>query len=122
MLLAQAIRTLDGREHRMAGRVPGVAVMASSMQALGYVEIETTRATPFGGAGLRLRGHQFRYSTLAGAQSESLGYRVRRRRGGSVEAEGYGDERLLASYVHAHFASNPLCAEGFVAACSKGRA
>jgi cobyrinic acid a,c-diamide synthase len=120
MYLARALRTLDGREHEMVGLVPGVAVMRDRLQALGYVEVETQRRTLLGGAGLRFRGHQFRYSTLEGAGDGSA-YSVRKRRGGQTHAEGYGADNLLASYVHAHWASNPLCAEGFVRACAERR-
>jgi cobyrinic acid a,c-diamide synthase len=117
MYLAGAIRTLDGRSHEMVGLVPGVAAMERKLQALGYVEVETTARTPLGEPGLRFRGHQFRYSTLQGAQTEGLAYRVRRRRGDSTAKEGYGQGSVLASYVHAHWASNPMAAEGFVSAC-----
>jgi cobyrinic acid a,c-diamide synthase len=118
MYLARAIRTLDGRAHEMVGLVPGVAAMERKLQALGYVEVETTARTPLGEPGLRFRGHQFRYSTLEGAQADGLAYRVRRRRGGSTAPEGYGGGNVLASYVHAHWASNPIVAEGFVSACA----
>ena len=42
---------------------------------------------------------------------------MRSRRGGTTSPEGYGSANVLASYVHAHWASNPLCAEGFVNSC-----
>jgi cobyrinic acid a,c-diamide synthase len=119
MYLADAIRTLDGETHAMCGLVPGTAVMQDKLQALGYVEVETQRPTLLGGAGLRFRGHQFRYSTLEGASGDA--YSVRRRRGGATSREGYGGENVLASYVHAHWASNPLCAEGFVQSCARRR-
>jgi len=47
---------------------------------------------------------------------------VRRRRGGEVTREGYRVGSTLASYVHAHWASNPLAARGLVAACVEHRA
>lgn len=118
MYLAAGIRTLDGVHHGMVGLVPGVARMEPKLQALGYVEVETAVRTPLGGAGLRFRGHQFRYSTLADAGDGPAAYRVRKRRGGAAEGEGYAAGNLLASYVHAHWASNPLAAEGFVEACA----
>jgi cobyrinic acid a,c-diamide synthase len=120
MYLAEAIRTTDGDgdgEHPMLGLVPGTAVMHDRLQALGYVEVETQRRTILGGAGLRMRGHQFRYSTLQGADGSA--YSVRRRRGGDTAPEGYGEGNVLGSYVHVHWASNPLVAEGFVAACAR---
>jgi cobyrinic acid a,c-diamide synthase len=117
MYLADAIRTLDGATHAMCGRITGTAVMQPKLQALGYVEVETQQKTLLGGAGLRFRGHQFRYSNLEGA-SGGL-YSVRKRRGGATSLEGYGDDNLVASYVHAHWASNPLIAEGFVQSCRR---
>lgn len=120
MYLAEALRTRDGVVHPMVGLVRGTAVMHARLQALGYVEVETQRPTVLGGAGVRLRGHQFRYSTLEGA-APATAYTIRRRRGGQAEPEGWGDGRVLASYVHAHFASNPGCAEALVAACARGR-
>jgi cobyrinic acid a,c-diamide synthase len=117
MYLCDAVRTVDGERHPMVGLVAGTARMHERLQALGYVEVETQRRTILGGAGLRMRGHQFRYSTLEGGQGDA--YSVRRRRGGSVESEGYGNDNVLGSYVHVHWASNPLVAEGLVASCAR---
>ncbi len=135
MYLTEAIRTLDGRAHPMVGLVPAEAVMCEKLQALGYVEVETQARTILGGAGLRFRGHQFRYSELrpspraAPAPAEpppaqaptppehaplpiEHAYSVRRRRGGQVAREGYRAENVLASYVHAHWASEPARPRG----------
>jgi cobyrinic acid a,c-diamide synthase len=119
MYLSRALRTRDGREHEMVGLVPGVAVMRERLAALGYVEVETRAATPLGPAGLRLRGHQFRYSDLVDVPPElPRAYALRRRRGGEGALEGYAPgAAVLASYVHVHWASSPAAAEGFVAAC-----
>jgi cobyrinic acid a,c-diamide synthase len=40
------------------------------------------------------------------------------RRSGEIVTEGYGHGALLASYVHAHWASCPEAALGFVRACA----
>ena len=122
MYLMRAIRTLDGRSHPMAGVFPGEAVMRDRLQALGYVEVETQAATPLGGPGLRFRGHQFRYSDLEGMpDGAARAYRVRPRRGKEPFSEGYAAAGTLGSYVHAHWASNPRAAEGFVEACAEIR-
>ncbi|WP_441289298.1 cobyrinate a,c-diamide synthase [Sorangium sp. KYC3313] len=152
MYLTEAIRTLDGRAHPMVGLVPAEAAMCEKLQALGYVEVETQARTILGGAGLRFRGHQFRYSELrpspravpapaepAAAPAEpppaqapasppehaplpiEHAYSVRRRRGGQVAREGYRAGSVLASYVHAHWASNPLVPEGLVASAAAHR-
>jgi cobyrinic acid a,c-diamide synthase len=118
MYLSQAIVTRDGQRHPMVSLLPGHAVMADRLEALGYVEVETRAGTCLGNPGLRFRGHQFRYSRLEDAVPGF--YSVRRRRGGETFPEGYGVGQVLGSYVHAHWASNPLVAEGFVRACAEG--
>jgi cobyrinic acid a,c-diamide synthase len=118
MALCQAIRTRGGVEHPMLGLLPGVAVMRDRLAALGYVEVETRAPTILGPAGLRLRGHQFRYSELEGVPDAApRAYTVRRRRGVTA-LEGYAQGSVLASYIHVHWSSCPEAAAGFVDACA----
>jgi len=118
MYLSDAIETLDGRRHTMVGIIPGHVEMRDRLAALGYVEIETQEPTLLGGAGLRFRGHQFRYSELQLTAPVDQVFTMRRRRGGEVTREGYRVGTTLATYVHAHWASNPLAARGLVSACA----
>ncbi|HUO05875.1 MAG TPA: cobyrinate a,c-diamide synthase [Candidatus Binataceae bacterium] len=124
MYLSGGIKTLDGMQWPMAGLIPGVAVMSDRLQALGYAEVETSRDSILGPAGARFRGHQFRYSTLEGAGAASeidSVYSVAPRWGGAPFAEGYRRGNVLASYVHAHWASNPAIAESLVQSCVNSR-
>ena len=119
MYLSQGIRVLDSRSYPMVGLIPGEAVMSDRLQALGYVEVETREASILGQAGLRFRGHQFRYSNLVPTPSDVDNvYLMRSRSGGEASTEGYRINNVLASYVHAHWASNPLAAQGFVDSCA----
>ena len=121
MYLTRAIATRDGRRHQMVGLIPAEVEMSDKLEALGYVEVELQAATPLGPAGTRFRGHQFRYSRLREADpAVDLVYTVRRRRGQESFREGYRVGSVVASYVHAHWASNPLVAEAFVTACAQG--
>jgi cobyrinic acid a,c-diamide synthase len=123
MYLTRAIVTLEGARHPMVGLVPTEARMCGKLQALGYVEVETQAKTILGGAGSRFRGHQFRYSELS-PPPEGIEhvYSVRRRRGGDTAPEGYRVGSVIASYVHAHWASNPRIAGAFVESCVRFRA
>jgi cobyrinic acid a,c-diamide synthase len=122
MYLSDAIVTLDGARHAMVGLVPGEARMSARLQAIGYVEVETQAPSLLGEAGARFRGHQFRYSELvpqpAAGRIDRV-YAMRPRRGGDAIAEGYGSRNVLASYVHAHWASNPAVARSLVASCAR---
>lgn len=120
MYLTQAIVTAEGERWPMVGIVPSEARMRDRLQALGYVEVETQTRTILGEAGTRFRGHQFRYSELSPAPHPSSMehvYSLRKRRGEETSREGYGWRNVVASYVHAHWASNPSVAESFVRAC-----
>jgi cobyrinic acid a,c-diamide synthase len=122
MALASAIRTRDGREHEGFGLLPGLAVVHDRLQALGYAEVTTQAPSLLGPAGVRFRGHQFRYSELVGVpDGVPRVYAVARRRGAPV-LEGYAPApNVLASYVHAHWASCPLAAAALVDACAAAR-
>ncbi len=122
MYLTEGIRTLDGQLWPMVGVVAGEAVMSERLQALGYVEVETREPSILGPAETLLRGHQFRYSTLTPVPSQiNFVYSVRPRWGGAPFDEGYRVGNVLASYVHVHWASNPLAAEEFVKSCATRR-
>jgi cobyrinic acid a,c-diamide synthase len=124
MYLTDAIATLDGARWPMAAIIPGVAVMSEKLQAIGYVEVETCADSILGPEHARFRGHQFRHSTLEGVDRgdriDTI-YNVAPRWGGAPFAEGYRVGNVLASYVHAHWASNPAVAEALIDACIRSR-
>ena len=125
MYLTRGIVTAEGQEHAMVGLLPSQARMCRKLQALGYVEVETRASTILGAAGTRFRGHQFRYSELSPAPAvDEVGhvYSLHQRRGDSTPLEGYRLHNVIASYVHAHWASNPGVAAALVESCVRHRA
>ena len=118
--LCSTLRTLDGTSYPMCGVLPGETTMCDRLQALGYVEIETVRDSVVGRAGLRFRGHQFRYSNIKiEEKGVARAFDVVRRRGGERFQEGYQVDQVLGSYVHAHWASNPGLPAALVEACRR---
>jgi cobyrinic acid a,c-diamide synthase len=120
MYLSDAIATLDGSVHPMLGLIPGQAVMAAKLRALGYVEVETRDESPLGPPGTRFRGHQFRYSHFE-APAEPARYALEIVRSGDRRSEGYGQGNVLGSYVHAHWAETPDIPACFVDRCVTAR-
>lgn len=117
MYMAEAITDLHGQTYPMLGLIPGRAIMQTKLQALGYVHVTTRTPTPLGAANTTYRGHQFRYSTLEHATPTQLTLTIKRT--GQTQLEGYGTQNILASYVHAHWASNPSIPKHFVQACAR---
>ena len=122
MYLSRALEDLDGSEHPMVGLLPTHVRMRPKKLTLGYVEVELVRDTLLGQRGTVLRGHEFHYSRIDEVPpSVPRAYRLRRRRGGEEQAEGYLLGNVLLSYVHLYFASNPEIAERFTQHCQQRR-
>lgn len=118
MYLTESIVDSSDEEFSMVGLLPGQCRMDSKVRAIGYVEAETSCASILGGKGLRFRGHQFRYSEITPApEVETCAYTIRTRRSRQATPAGYQSGNVLASYVHAHWASNPTVAAGLVNSC-----
>lgn len=115
--LSQSIK-IDKKPYEMLGLIPGEIELADKLQALGYAEIITTKPTILGPSGTKFKGHQFRYSHIHISESYDKNYRVIRKRNQSEYLEGFGQEHILASYVHAHWASNPKIPESIVHSCA----
>ncbi len=109
MYLSDGIRTLEGRTWPMVGLVTGEAVMSERLQALGYVEVETRGESILGPAGMRMRGHQFRYSTLTPTPERMERVYAVRPRWGEPFVEGYRSGSVLASGDRVFGRQEPDC-------------
>ncbi len=125
MYLSEAIESTDGKRFEMVGILPAQTRMLSRLKTLGYVEVTLSKDSLFGRSGTRLRGHEFHYSELVGDPVDDSrwdhAYEMRRIRLQTTTLEGYQHGRILASYVHVHFASKPDAVERFVSLCADGR-
>lgn len=94
---------LDGRA--MCGRVPGRARMTSRL-TLGYREAVAVAESPLTRPGERFRGHEFHRTELDTQAGPLFRWRDGR--------DGYGDDRITASYLHLHWAGFPEAAQRLV--------
>jgi cobyrinic acid a,c-diamide synthase len=93
--------------------------MLPQRKALGYRQVTFRFDTILGPAGTLARGHEFHYSEVAIAPEVPRSYAVSRADGQMLEDEGYVLNNVLASYVHLHFASNPVLATELVQSCRR---
>lgn len=121
--LGRTITDLDGRRHAMTAIVPIDTAMRPTRKVLGYAETEWVEGGPFGAAGLALRGHEFHYSEITADDAASEGwrpaYRVRYRRTADATAAGYRKGRIVAGYVHLHWAAHDNAAENLISFCEQ---
>lgn len=96
MVLFDTLTDSAGTAHRMAGLLPGGAVMQARLAALGGQRLALPEGT--------LRGHTFHYSRLDTPLTPALHASTPDGRPGEAV---YRIGRLTASYVHAYFPSNP---------------
>lgn len=118
MYLSQGIETLEGGRKPLVGLLPVWTKMCSRLKTLGYVEIGLKKDSLFGPEGTVLRGHEFHYSELmadpcADREWQAI-YQVRRRRSENVFQEGFRKGKVLASYVHLHWAGRPAAVGSFI--------
>ncbi len=115
MFLSEGIELMDGTRHEMVGILPAWTKMLERRKMLGYVAAALRGACLWGEAGTVLRGHEFHYSCLeCEPEGWERSYELRYVRTGETRLEGFQSGRVLASYVHLHFASCAGVAENFV--------
>lgn len=121
MYLSQGIETRGGKRFDLVGLLPQWTRMLDRIKSLGYVEVTLTQDSLFGPRGFTLRGHEFHYSELlgnpAGNGRWTTVYLMQHRRREEQVPEGFQRGRVLASYVHAHFASRPRAVKYFLEGC-----
>ena len=120
MFLMEEIMDLDGGAYPMVGVFPMAARMEPRLRSLGYREIVTTKSSLLGPACTKVRGHEFHYSQIQRmpAKADSI-YSLGGRCASSSQDEGFLCGRVLGSYVHLHWGSNPGVAKQFVDYCRK---
>ena len=99
--LTEHFSDAEGNNYPLLGLIPGNVRMTDRLQHFGYHELETLSDTFLFKAGKRLRSHEFHYSAWDSGNSFQAAYRIGER------TEGFVCDRLLASYQHLHFASDP---------------
>lgn len=100
LYLLESLTDTGGRQAEMVGLLPGHASLQARLANLGLHGVELQ-----GGC---LRGHTFHYSSLSSPLSPVAVSQPSRR--GQRGEPVYRERRLLASYLHLYFPSNPPAA------------
>jgi cobyrinic acid a,c-diamide synthase len=99
MALGQGLIDKDGQRHQMAGLLGLVTSYQVRKMHLGYRLATLTADMPGQGAGTRLRGHEFHYSTIVAQPDTALAHVVDAE-GAEVAETGSVRGRVTGSYFH----------------------
>lgn len=116
MFLCRSI-TVDGRDFRMTGILPGEARMTAGIQALGYSAGIWTGGHGLSRPGLPIRGHEFHYSFLDLAGDARFSIELSRGRGIAEGRDGLYSHGTVGTYTHSYF--TPEFAASFVSAAAR---
>jgi cobyrinic acid a,c-diamide synthase len=108
---------VDGEEYPLAGVFPVRFGLHKKPQAHGYTELTVNSTNPFYDEGEKIRGHEFRYSTVLSWKGtpSTLVFAVQRGVGFMEGRDGLVYRNVLALYTHIHALTTPRWAARFVA-------
>lgn len=109
MSLCHSITDLDGREYPLASIVPAHCQMEKRRVGLGYIEAQLQRDCLLGQAGLKLRGHEFHYSSIVPENDGVFPFAFKLTKTGATEKsfnDGFAKGNIIASYLHYHFSAS----------------
>jgi len=109
---------LEGQEFPLAGVFPVTFGMSKKPQGHGYSIFTVEHENPFYLIGTRVKGHEFRYSTVDGwdGSSEQLVLKMERGTGFQDKRDGLMKNNVLALYTHVLAPGTPEWAEGLMRA------
>jgi len=97
MVLGRYLVDAKGKSHPMAALLPHATSFAARKLSLGYRRLKHKSALPFP---LKLRGHEFHYSTLAEQVRGDHLFTMHDASGGLIGPAGLRNGRIMGSYAH----------------------
>jgi cobyrinic acid a,c-diamide synthase len=107
---------LDDKVYPLAGVFPVRFGLHRKPQAHGYTELNVVSSNPYYETGSRIKGHEFRYSTVLSwdGKKSDLVFEMDRGVGFKEGRDGLVYKNVLALYTHIHALSTPGWAVSFV--------
>ena len=111
----------NGKKHSMVGIFDIDFEICGKLFHLGYVELQLLRDCILGEKGTIIRGHEYHYSKIINNDDNNkkwkkgIYYTINKDDNNLVK--GFYYKKVLASYVHLHFGSNPKVACNLVESC-----
>ncbi len=121
MYLAEKLTVIEGHSYSMAGILPIAIEMTKSLVHFGYADVEFAHNCLLGEKGTQVRGHSFHCSRIVAHDPLHSVYRVHYSLSDRREQEGFVRGRVLGTYIHLHFRSNPSLVSSFLEQAGSAR-
>jgi cobyrinic acid a,c-diamide synthase len=118
MYLTSSITSFEGDRCPMAGFLYSETVMEKKL-TLNYTLAKVVGKNALSKVGAQMKGHEFHFSHISEPPPGTrFAYDMKIGVGIDGKHDGWLEKKVLASYMHLNFASNPKLAERFVDACA----
>lgn len=117
MYLTDFIIDFENRSHKMVGLLNARTVMTKSL-TLNYTLADVIADNPLSKVNDVLKGHEFHYSKILEIPRDAkFAYRMKIGKGIDGKHDAWLVHKVLASYMHMHFAYQPKLVKNFLRAC-----
>ena len=114
MYLLEQLIDFKNNTHEMCGILKGTTKMENKRQGLGYVTAKTIQDTLMCSRGDIFKAHEFHWSSLHTSAETQYAYEVFKYGDHIPKRDGLIANRVLGSYCHIHFSTDPKLAKQFL--------
>ncbi|MEK6560048.1 MAG: cobyrinic acid a,c-diamide synthase, partial [Planctomycetota bacterium] len=114
MYLLEQMVDFKNKTYEMCGILKGMTKMENKRQGLGYVTVQAQHDNLLCNKGDVFRAHEFHWSSLHVPEGTSYAYTISKCDENKTKADGLFADRVMGSYAHVHFATDPRLAKHFL--------
>ncbi len=114
MYLLEQIVDFKKKTYEMCGILKGTTKMENKRQGLGYITVQAIHDNLLCKKGDKFKAHEFHWSLLHAPEGTLYAYEISRYGDNKPKPDGLFTDRVLGSYAHVHFATDPGLVKHFL--------
>lgn len=119
MYLLEQLVDFKKKTHEMCGILRGMTKMENKRQGLGYITVQALQDNILCKKGDTFKGHEFHWSSLHVPEGTQYAYAISKCDDRKSKMDGVYADRVLGSYAHVHFATDPRLVKQFLYTIAK---
>lgn len=119
MYLLEHMVDFKHKSHEMCGILKGITKMENKRQGLGYITVRAVHDNLLCKRGDVFKAHEFHWSSLHVPDNTTFAYSISKCDDNKSRPDGLFTDRVLGSYAHVHFATNPNLVKHLLSMISK---